>query len=102
MGSSGRAEQEQLVRFGPFSIRASEQVFVSTALSMGLVNLKPVVPGASFRCTAPPTNPVPTRCVLAVALDARGRANAGHVLVIPRRVVKRFHELNAEEVTDLW
>ena len=24
------------------------------------------------------------------------------MLVIPRRVVKRFHELSAEEVTDLW
>ena len=35
--------------FGPFNIKASEQVFVSTPLSMGLVNLKPVVPGAPFR-----------------------------------------------------
>jgi len=26
----------------------------------------------------------------------------GHVLIVPRRVVRRFQELSPEEVTDLW
>ena len=55
--------------FGSFPIHLSE-VFYLTPLTMGLVNLKPVVPG--------------------------------HVLLIPRRVVKRFKDLTAEEVTDLF
>ena len=55
--------------FGPLSIPAS-QVFCESALSLGLVNLKPVVPG--------------------------------HVLIITRRVVKRFADLTPEEVADLW
>jgi bis(5'-adenosyl)-triphosphatase len=58
-----------MLKFGAFAIQASE-VFYLTPLSMGLVNLKPVVPG--------------------------------HVLLIPRRVVKRFTELTSDEVTDLF
>jgi hypothetical protein len=37
-----------------------------------------------------------------VAAERAARHAAGHVLVIPRRVVTRFSELRAEEVTDLW
>ena len=45
-------------------------MFAETALSIGLVNLKPVVPG--------------------------------HVLIVSRRVVRRFHDLTDEETADLW
>ena len=57
------------VRFGPIDIPAS-QVFAETSLSVGLVNLKPVVPG--------------------------------HVLIVSKRVVPRFHDLTADETADLW
>jgi diadenosine tetraphosphate (Ap4A) HIT family hydrolase len=30
------------------------------------------------------------------------RADAGHVLISPKRVVKRFSELTSEEVCDMW
>jgi bis(5'-adenosyl)-triphosphatase len=56
-------------RFGPISIPAAH-VFVETSLSVGLVNLKPVVPG--------------------------------HVLIVSKRAVARFHDLTAEETADLW
>ena len=55
--------------FGPHVLRASE-VFAESRLSLGFVNLKPVVPG--------------------------------HVLFIPRRVVRRAAELTSDEITDLW
>lgn len=57
------------MKFGPIDIPAS-QIFTETSLSVGLVNLKPVVPG--------------------------------HVLVVSKRVVPRFHDLSAEETSDLW
>ena len=55
--------------FGPWVI-APSQVFFESALSYGIVNLKPIVPG--------------------------------HVLVIPKRVTPRFHELTPDEVIDLY
>lgn len=63
----------------------SQMFFTSKkGTTRGVVNLKPVVPGfllASFS--------VPDFWL-------------GHVLVIPERHAIRFHELNPEEVTDLW
>ncbi|KAJ3106694.1 hypothetical protein HDU97_005846 [Phlyctochytrium planicorne] len=56
-------------QFGPWPISSGE-IFFNSRLSLGFVNLKPVVPG--------------------------------HVLVIPRRVVKRFADLTQEEVSDLF
>ncbi|RHY19274.1 hypothetical protein DYB36_005841 [Aphanomyces astaci] len=56
-------------QFGPYPIRQSE-VFYTSTLSVGLVNLKPIVPG--------------------------------HVLVIPKRRVARFLDLDGDEVADLW
>ena len=56
-------------RFGPIAIPSS-QVFAETSLSVGLVNLKPVVPG--------------------------------HVLIVSKRVVPRFHDLTADETADIW
>jgi bis(5'-adenosyl)-triphosphatase len=57
------------MRFGPIAIPAS-QIFAETSLSVGLVNLKPVVPG--------------------------------HVLIVSKRVVPRFHDLTDDETADLW
>jgi len=69
-GSSGAAVAAAgELGFGPHRIAAS-QVFFETALSVALVNIKPVLPG--------------------------------HVLVISRRRCRRFTELRAEEVADLW
>ncbi|KAJ3217049.1 hypothetical protein HDU67_008607 [Dinochytrium kinnereticum] len=56
-------------QFGPWPLSSGE-IFFTSRLSLGFVNLKPVVPG--------------------------------HVLVIPRRLVKRFGELTTEEVSDLF
>ncbi|KAF9898128.1 hypothetical protein BX616_004457, partial [Lobosporangium transversale] len=53
-------------RFGPHIIPAS-QIFFRSKYSLGLVNLKPILPG--------------------------------HVLVISRRSVPRFLDLNADEVS---
>ncbi|KAJ3333215.1 hypothetical protein HDU76_010536 [Blyttiomyces sp. JEL0837] len=59
----------KIFHFGPWPIKASE-AFYASHLSLGIVNLKPVVPG--------------------------------HVLVIPRRVVKRFEELTKDEISDMF
>ncbi|KAL9553414.1 hypothetical protein MBANPS3_003299 [Mucor bainieri] len=64
--------------FGNFSISESE-VFYESSHSIGLVNLKPIVPG---RKSSLPMNMT-------------------YVLVVPKRVVPRYSELNAQEVTDL-
>ncbi|KAG9323907.1 hypothetical protein KVV02_006273 [Mortierella alpina] len=55
--------------FGPHWISAG-QIFLKTKHSLGLVNLKPILPG--------------------------------HVLVISRRNVPRFLDLNPEEVSDMF
>ncbi|GAQ85648.1 Fragile Histidine Triad (FHIT) protein [Klebsormidium nitens] len=65
--STGEADE---ICFGPYKIRASEQVFFESKLSCALVNLKPIVPG--------------------------------HVLIIPKQVVRRFADLTSEQVADLW
>ncbi|CAD7973404.1 unnamed protein product [Amoebophrya sp. A25] len=59
----------KMISFGPHPVRHSA-VFFETALSYGLVNLKPILPG--------------------------------HVLVIPKRVVPRFADLEEKEVSDLY
>ncbi|KAL8142134.1 hypothetical protein V2J09_015166 [Rumex salicifolius] len=64
--------------FGPYKVDPKE-VFYSTDLSYALVNLRPVIPafyGWKFV--------------------------SSHVLVCPKREVKRFADLTADEVTDLW
>lgn len=35
-------------------------------------------------------------------LSTKSGAIAGHVLIIPKQVVKRFADLTSEQVTDLW
>ncbi|KAM0754618.1 HIT-like protein, partial [Meredithblackwellia eburnea MCA 4105] len=57
-------------RFASFPI--ANQVFLQSSLSLGLVNLKPLVPGRTY------------------------------VLVIPKRVVPRFGDLTPDELTDLF
>ncbi|KAI8854293.1 putative histidine triad protein [Chytridium lagenaria] len=59
----------QTFKFAQWPI-SSQEVFFASKLSLGFVNLKPVVPG--------------------------------HVLVVPRRVVKRIADLTVEEVSDLF
>nr|GEZ41792.1 bifunctional bis(5'-adenosyl)-triphosphatase/adenylylsulfatase FHIT [Tanacetum cinerariifolium] len=66
-------------KFGPYKIDDKE-VFYSTELSYALVNLRPLLPGHILDL-----------------LDKRT-----HVLVCPRREVKRFVDLTPEETSDLW
>ncbi|KAJ0099243.1 hypothetical protein Patl1_20500 [Pistacia atlantica] len=61
-------------KFGPYKIDAKE-VFYSTNLSFAMVNLRPVVP-------------VDLTYV--------------HVLIVPKREVKRLVDLTADETSDLW
>jgi bis(5'-adenosyl)-triphosphatase len=82
--------------FGPHRIQPAE-VFVESRLSLGFVNLKPVVPGAR-RLWCGRAGGVET---LTCAPRRAGR-RAGHVLFAPRRVVPRFAQLTAEEAADLW
>ncbi|PKY01421.1 Bis-tetraphosphatase, partial [Aspergillus campestris IBT 28561] len=56
------------IHFGPFVV--TSQVFYQTALTIALVNLKPILPG--------------------------------HVLISPRRVVPRIHDLTPAETSDLF
>ncbi|EPS62125.1 hypothetical protein M569_12669, partial [Genlisea aurea] len=70
--------------FGPYKIDPNE-VFYTTGLSYAMVNLRPVLEGVFFVCNE--------------CLDTKRRK---HVLVCPRRIVKRFVDLSAEETTDLW
>ncbi|KAF1318633.1 hypothetical protein FI667_g13777, partial [Globisporangium splendens] len=67
--------------FGPFRVRFS-QIFYESPLSFALVNLKPIVPDSS----------------ICIALCLR----VGHVLVIPKRCVDRFQQLDVDEVADIW
>ncbi|KAJ3161361.1 hypothetical protein HDU86_007143 [Geranomyces michiganensis] len=72
--------------FGPWPIAATE-VFFTSALSLGIVNFKPLVP---------PANDI-----------SRNKQNAAipssaDVLVLPRRVCPRFADLTREEVSDLF
>ncbi|KAL2938887.1 Bifunctional bis(5'-adenosyl)-triphosphatase/adenylylsulfatase FHIT [Bienertia sinuspersici] len=67
-------------KFGPYKIDPKE-VFYSTTHSYAMVNLRPLLP---------------VFCLLGL-LDF-----FLHVLVSPRREVKRFGDLTADETCDLW
>eukprot|EP01137_Pigoraptor_chileana_P022423 Opistho-2@87338 len=69
MARAALSAMEKTIPFGQYALHGSE-IFFQSPLSLGFVNLKPIVPG--------------------------------HVLVIPRRVVKRFTELLPEEVADMF
>ncbi|XP_061344898.1 bifunctional bis(5'-adenosyl)-triphosphatase/adenylylsulfatase FHIT-like [Gastrolobium bilobum] len=58
--------------FGPYKIHHSS-VFYTTDLSFAFVNLRPAAPGMYL-----------------------------HVLICPKREVKRVADLTADEITDLW
>lgn len=66
------------------SIRA---VFHKTALSFGIVNLKPLLPGRACRLRD-------QSCIDGIKLQ--------DVLIIPRRVVPRLADLQTAEVADLF
>ncbi|KVH94151.1 Histidine triad, conserved site-containing protein [Cynara cardunculus var. scolymus] len=108
-GSSGQMEAEQY-KFGPYKID-SKEVFYSTDLSYALVNLRPLLPGNSIT-----HNPLLTFYLfltyshfLSQVISLNKHALAvlhymirTHVLVCPRREVKRFVDLTTEETSDLW
>ncbi|KAI9907256.1 hypothetical protein PsorP6_003160 [Peronosclerospora sorghi] len=79
--------------FGPFRISFS-QVFYESTLSFALVNLKPIVRGASVAgMSRVPLMPLNYSVV---------STELGHVLVVPKRRVARFTMLDVDEVSDLW
>ncbi|KAG4920447.1 hypothetical protein JHK82_049403 [Glycine max] len=67
--------------FGPYKIHHTE-VFYSTNLSYAMVNLRPLLPGH--------------------ILYMRFSNTFLHVLICPKREVKRFGDLTADETSDLW
>jgi len=78
----------------------SDCVFWRTPLVYATVNLKPIVPGRAL-CAASPA------CAWQGGDPADQRERAcvrvcADVLVIPRRLVKRFAELTTDEVQDMW
>ncbi|PWA58948.1 Histidine triad, conserved site-containing protein [Artemisia annua] len=99
-------------KFGPYKIDEKE-VFYSTHLSYALVNLRPLLPvsaglingfGPSFHF-----GPSSSSYWLLITLFAFRLLNLfaildkrPHVLVCPRREVKRFVDLTPEETSDLW
>lgn len=73
-------------RSRPQLTRAHPRVFFQSALSVGIVNLKPLVNGRTSFSSRPQASP-------------HARAD---VLVIPRRVIPRFGELTPAELIDLF
>ncbi|KAI9118440.1 hypothetical protein K1719_010772 [Acacia pycnantha] len=69
--------------FGPYKIDQSE-VFYSTNLSYSMVNLRPLLPGH----------------ILFMSIN--NSVLYSHVLICPKREVKRFVDLTADETSDLW
>ena len=84
-------------KFGPWDIDEAE-IFTETELSFAFVNLKPVVPGALLQAA------IRSQTYKSMSLLRRDPVNAvaGHLLVSPKRVAPRFHELRESEVADLW
>jgi bis(5'-adenosyl)-triphosphatase len=82
--------------FGPWTIRAREQIFYASRHCFGLVNLKPVLPGHVLV--------IPKRCVCVAAsyeVNAAGPHHKSHTKC-PRRVVKRAADLTDDEAADLF
>ncbi|KAL5164319.1 Bifunctional bis(5'-adenosyl)-triphosphatase/adenylylsulfatase FHIT [Glycine soja] len=72
--------------FGPYKIHHTE-VFYSTNLSYAMVNLRPLLPDNKA------DKKISFYCVVCQFL---------HVLICPKREVKRFGDLTADETSDLW
>ncbi|KAI3941429.1 hypothetical protein MKW92_041940 [Papaver armeniacum] len=81
------ASEEENYMFGPYKIHLNE-VFYSTKLSFAMVNLRPLLPGHIL--------------FVACAFHVITLTLQIHVLVCPRREVKRFVDLTCDETTDLW
>ncbi|KAK2386492.1 bifunctional bis(5'-adenosyl)-triphosphatase/adenylylsulfatase FHIT [Trifolium repens] len=71
--------------FGPYKIHHTE-VFYSTDLSYAMVNLRPLLPGH----------------ILFHWFQLYTSRVFSHVLICPKREVKRFVDLTADETSDLW
>ncbi|XLR49910.1 hypothetical protein HN51_000589 [Arachis hypogaea] len=84
-------EEKQELKFGPYKIHKSE-VFYATNLSYAMVNLRPLLPVGVAN-----TIEKITRDFLCC-----GALDYSHVLICPKREVKRFVDLTAEETSDLW
>ncbi|KAI7747681.1 hypothetical protein M8C21_029019 [Ambrosia artemisiifolia] len=114
---STKMEAAEHYEFGPYKIDQRE-VFYSTPLSYAFVNLRPLLPGnlliphcsffsrvislylslcgsvCYYKLYLFP--PIISFCLVALTI------NKSHVLVCPKRQVKRFVDLTAEETSDLW
>lgn len=94
--------------FGPWPI-AADEVFATSPHCFAFVNLKPVVRRGAWRRAddrawqrADPCPPALSSRRATTHLAPPLPQVPGHVLVSPKRVVARFADLSAAEVSDLW
>ncbi|KAJ4771985.1 Bis(5'-adenosyl)-triphosphatase [Rhynchospora pubera] len=99
-GGGGEGERYQ---FGPYKIDPRE-VFYSTSLSYAMVNLRPLLPGTLsllplylYHIAMDLYFANDDKYVVYVHLN-----KVVHVLVCPRREVKRFIDLTPDETSNLW
>ncbi|KHN18631.1 Bis(5'-adenosyl)-triphosphatase [Glycine soja] len=96
--------------FGPYKIHHTE-VFYSTNLSYAMVNLRPLLPGHILYMRFSNTvmgykqkhSYVEFCCILILHyITYIYKGQFLHVLICPKREVKRFGDLTADETSDLW
>ncbi|KAG4935107.1 hypothetical protein JHK85_050026 [Glycine max] len=96
--------------FGPYKIHHTE-VFYSTNLSYAMVNLRPLLPGHILYMRFSNTvmgykqkhSYVECCCILILHyITYIYKGHFLHVLICPKREVKRFGDLTADETSDLW
>ncbi|KAI3882567.1 hypothetical protein MKX03_019362 [Papaver bracteatum] len=104
--ASGPSSEEEYYMFGPYKVYHKE-VFHTTHLTFAMVNLRPLLPGsflfpfskfifANYCCLLLFDDETNFRMMITLTYASL------HVLICPKRVVKRFVDLTLEEVTDLW
>ena len=95
MASPTTAAASHALRFSQFDV--TRQAFFRSKLSMGIVNLRPIVDQRVFlpiSLSLPmPTSRNPANGDVGVCID---------VLVIPKRLAPRLADLSQEEITDLF
>ncbi|KAF3334861.1 Bis(5'-adenosyl)-triphosphatase [Carex littledalei] len=100
-------EEREVFTFGPYK-KDRREVFYSTLLSYALVNIRPVLPG---HILFPLLEQVKFclcfhvfqyRYQFIFLLSGMSGLSLQHVLIIPRREVKRFPDLTDDEICDLW
>ncbi|CAJ1960661.1 unnamed protein product [Sphenostylis stenocarpa] len=85
--------------FGPYKIHHTE-VFYSTHLSYAMVNLRPLLPDSVIQQSMLwGFKPLTASDIFS---ESAYRASFLHVLICPKREVKRFVDLTADETSDLW